>query len=61
MTSGSQAGFSVDVGALSAGNTVQLTYTDAQNNSHTVTIVALGAGGALPAQPANSSNPVVGS
>ena len=58
--SGSQAGFTVDVGALSPGNTVQLTYTDAQNNSHTVTIVALGAGGALPAQPANSSNPVVG-
>jgi flagellar hook-associated protein 1 FlgK len=60
VTSGSQAGFNVDVGALSAGNTVQLSYTDAQNNSHTVTIVALGAGGALPAQPANSSNPVVG-
>ena len=60
VTSGSQAGFSVDVGALSAGNTVQLTYTDAQNNSHTVTIVALGAGGALPAQPANSSNPMMG-
>ncbi len=60
VTSGSQAGFNIDVGALSAGNTVQLSYTDAQNNSHTVTIVALGAGGALPAQPANSSNPVVG-
>ena len=60
VTSGSQAGFSVDVGALSAGNTVQLTYTDAQNNPHTVTIVALGAGGTLPAQPANSNNPVVG-
>ncbi len=60
VTSGSQAGFTVDVGALSPGNTVQLTYTDAQNNSHTVTIVALGAGGTLPAQPANASNPVVG-
>lgn len=60
VTSGSQAGFSVDVGSLSAGNTVQLTYTDAQNNSHTVTIVALGAGGTLPAQPANATNPIVG-
>ncbi len=60
VTSGSQAGFSVDVGNLSAGNTVQLTYTDAQNTQHTVTIVALGAGGTLPAQPANSSNPVIG-
>jgi flagellar hook-associated protein 1 len=59
-TSGSQSGFKVDVSSLSPGNTVQLTYTDAQNNPQTVTIVALGAGGALPAQPANASNPVVG-
>lgn len=58
--SGPQAGFNVDVGSLSAGNTVQLTYTDAQNNSHTVTIVALGAGGSLPAQSANATNPEVG-
>ena len=60
VTSGSQAGFAVDVGSLSAGNTVQLNYTDAQSKQHTVTIVVLGAGGALPAQPANSSNPVIG-
>ncbi len=60
VTSGSQAGFSVDVGALSAGNTIQLTYTDPQNTQHTVTIVALGAGGALPVQSGNSSNPVIG-
>ncbi len=60
VTSGSQAGFSVDVGGLSPGNTVQLTYTDAQSVQHNVTIVALGAGGSLPAQSANSSNPVIG-
>ena len=60
VTSGSQAGFSVDVGGLSPGNSVQLTYTDAQNVQHTVTIVALGAGGALPAPSANSVNPVIG-
>jgi flagellar hook-associated protein 1 FlgK len=60
VTSGAQAGFKADVSSLSPGNTVQLTYTDAQNNPHTVTIVALGAGGTLPAQPANASNPVVG-
>src|SRR5579862_4251262 len=60
VASGSQAGFAVDVGSLSPGNTVQLTYTDAQSVQHTVTIVALGAGGSLPAQSANSSNPVVG-
>ena len=60
VTSGLQSGFKVDVSSLSPGNTVQLTYTDAQNNSHTVTIVALGAGGTLPTQPANATNPVVG-
>ncbi len=60
VTSGAQAGFGVDVGALLPGNTVQLTYTDAQSVQHTVTIVALGAGGSLPAQSANSSNPIVG-
>lgn len=60
VTSGSQAGFSVDVGGVIPGNTVQLTYTDAQNNQHSVTVVALGAGGKLPAQPANSSGQTVG-
>lgn len=60
VTSGSQAGFAVDVGALLPGNTVQLSYTDAQSVQHIVTIVALGAGGSLPAQSGNSSNPVVG-
>jgi flagellar hook-associated protein 1 FlgK len=60
VTSGSQAGFGVDVGGVLPGNTVQLSYTDAQNNQHTVTVVALGPGGKLPAQPANSSNQTVG-
>lgn len=60
VTSGAQAGFSVDVGGILPGNTVQLSYTDAQNNQHTVTVVALGAGGSLPAQAANSANPEIG-
>ncbi len=60
VTAGSQAGFGVDVDSLSPGNTVQLTYTDAQNKQHTVTIVALGTGGTLPAQPPNATNAVVG-
>jgi flagellar hook-associated protein 1 FlgK len=60
VTAGSQAGFSVDVGGVIPGNTLQLSYTDAQNNQHTVTVVALGAGGKLPAQPANSTNQTVG-
>jgi flagellar hook-associated protein 1 len=60
VTSGAQAGFNVDVGTLLPGNTVQLTYTDAQNTQHTVTVVALGAGGSLPAPAANATNPVTG-
>jgi flagellar hook-associated protein 1 FlgK len=60
VTSGAQAGFSVDVGGILPGNTVQLSYTDPQNNQHTVTVVALGPGGTLPSQPANSSTQTVG-
>ena len=60
VTSGSQAGFSVNTASLLPGNTVQLTYTDAQNQQHTVTIVALGAGGSLPASSASAANPLVG-
>jgi flagellar hook-associated protein 1 FlgK len=56
VTVGSQSGYSVDVGALSPGNEIQLTYTDAASVQHTVTIVALGAGGTLPPQD-QSSNP----
>jgi flagellar hook-associated protein 1 len=56
VTSGSQSGYSVDVGSLLPGNTMQLTYTDGTNTQHTITIVSLGAGGTLPAQD-QSSNP----
>jgi flagellar hook-associated protein 1 FlgK len=38
------------------GNTLQLTYTDSGNTQYTVTVVALGQGGALPPQSA-SANP----
>ena len=60
VTSGSQSGFSVDLGSLSAGNSAQLTYTDSGNVTHTVTIVALGAGGTLPAQSSSSNSQVIG-
>ena len=52
VTSGSQSGFSVDVGGVLPGNTLQLTYTGAGNTQHTVTIVALGQGQTLPQQSA---------
>ena len=56
VTSGSQSGFSVDVGSVLPGNSVQLTYTDSSNVQHAITVVSLGAGGTLPAQD-QSSNP----
>jgi flagellar hook-associated protein 1 len=60
VTSGSQSGYSVDIGGLSAGNSVQLTYTNAQNVQQTVTIVALGAGGMPPSQTSGSNSQTVG-
>jgi flagellar hook-associated protein 1 len=58
--SGSQTGYSVGIGAVIPGNSLQLTYTDASSNQHTITIYSLGAGGTLPLQPANSNNQVIG-
>jgi flagellar hook-associated protein 1 len=55
VTSGSQAGYSVDVGSVLPGNTLQLTYTDASNTQQTVTVVALGAG-TLPANASSGAN-----
>jgi flagellar hook-associated protein 1 len=55
-TSGSQSGYSVDVGSVLPGNTVQLTYTDSSSIQHTVTLVALGPGGTLPANTSSSAN-----
>ena len=54
VTSGSQSGYSVDVGSLLPGNTLQLTYTDSSSTQHTVTVIALGAGGTLPANTSSS-------
>jgi flagellar hook-associated protein 1 FlgK len=60
--SGSQTGFGVDVGSLSAGNSVQLTYTDPGSVQHTIMLVALGPGGSLPLQtsPSNPNNQIIG-
>ena len=58
--SGSQAGFSVSVGGILPGNSLQLAYTDSGNVQHTITIVALGQGGALPTQPPGSINQTIG-
>jgi len=62
VVAGSQNGFNVDVGGLSAGNSVQLTYTDPGNVQHTISVVALGPGGTLPLQtsPSNPNNQIIG-
>jgi len=56
VTAGSQAGFSVDVGSLLPGNSAQVTYTDAGNVQHTVTLVRVDDPSALPL-PNNPSDP----
>ncbi len=61
-TSGSQTGFSVDVGGALPGNSVQVTYTDGSNVQHTVTIVRVDDPAALPLpnNPATPNNQVIG-
>ena len=61
VTAGTQSGFSVDVGSVLPGNTVQITYTDSSSVQHTVTVVALGQGGTLPQNAsADPNNPTIG-
>jgi len=52
VTAGSQAGFSVDVGGVGPGNTVQLSYADAATGAqHQVTVVRVDDPSALPLDP----------
>jgi flagellar hook-associated protein 1 len=62
VTAGAQSGYSVDVGSVLPGNSLQLTYTDPSSVQHTITIVSLGQGGSLPLQtsPANPNNQIIG-
>jgi flagellar hook-associated protein 1 len=62
VTAGTQSGYSIDTAPMSAGNSLQLTYTDSSNVQHTITIEALGPGGSLPLQtsPSNPNNQIVG-
>ncbi|MGA9319809.1 MAG: flagellar hook-associated protein FlgK [Xanthobacteraceae bacterium] len=61
VTAGTQSGFSIDVGSVLPGNTVQITYTDSSSVQHTVTVVALGQGGTLPQNAsADPNNPTIG-
>ena len=60
--SGSQTGYSIGIGGILAGNSLQLTYTDSGNTQHTITIVSLGPGGTLPLQstPSNPNDQIIG-
>jgi flagellar hook-associated protein 1 FlgK len=62
VTAGTQSGFKVAIGSVLPGNSVQVTYTDATNTAHTVSIVSLAAGGSLPLQnsAANPNNQTIG-
>jgi flagellar hook-associated protein 1 len=62
VTAGTQTGFSVNVGNLLAGNSAQITYTDAANVQHTVTIVRVDDPAALPLSnnPSDPNRQVIG-
>jgi flagellar hook-associated protein 1 FlgK len=57
VTSGSQTGFTVDVGGVLPGNSVQVSFKDALNNQHTVTIVRVDDPAALPLPNTATANP----
>jgi flagellar hook-associated protein 1 len=56
VTAGPQTGFTIDTTPLQTGNTIQLTYTNAQNVQHTVTIERVDNPALLPL-PNTSNNP----
>lgn len=56
-TSGTQSGFDADIGGLSNGNTVQVSYTDASNVQHNVTIVRVDDPSALPLSNSLTADP----
>jgi flagellar hook-associated protein 1 len=57
VTSGSQTGFTVDVGGVLSGNSVQVSFKDSLNNQHTVTIVRVDDPAALPLPNSATANP----
>lgn len=57
ITSAPQSGFTADIGAMLAGNTIQLSYTDASSVQHNYTIVGVNDPAALPLSNSATSNP----
>jgi flagellar hook-associated protein 1 FlgK len=56
-TAGAQAGFDIDIASLSSGNAIHLTYTDAGNVSHKLTIIRVDDSAALPLTDASTVDP----
>ncbi len=56
-SSGGHSGFDVDIGGLSNGNTIQLSYTDASSVQHNITIVRVDDPSALPLSNSATTNP----
>jgi flagellar hook-associated protein 1 FlgK len=57
VTSGAQSGFMLDVGNLQTGNTVQISYTDAANVTHNITVIRVDDPAALPLANTATANP----
>lgn len=57
VASGSQSGFDADISGLSAGNAIQVTYTDASNIQHNISIVRVDDPSALPLSNSATSDP----
>src|SRR5262249_2438348 len=55
-----QSGFDTDISGVQPGNTVNLTYTDALNKQHVVTITRVDDPTALPLPSPDPNNPVIG-
>jgi flagellar hook-associated protein 1 len=56
-TSGAQSGFAADIGNMSAGNTIQISYTDASNVQHDITVVGVDDPSVLPLSNTATSDP----
>ncbi|MBV8752447.1 MAG: flagellar hook-associated protein FlgK [Hyphomicrobiales bacterium] len=56
VTVGAQSGFTVDIGNLLPGNSAQITYTDAANIQHSVTVVRVDDPAALPLPSSSDPN-----
>ena len=57
VTVGTQAGFTADIGSLSNGNKIHITYTDALNVQHSVTVVRVDDPAALPLSNSATADP----